>query len=177
MALPLDEAVSRLKNVEGYRNLFDRVFSDGVTATNIGKAISTFERTVISGDSPFDRWIEGDEAAISESAKKGFVLFNDKAKCADCHSGWNFTDNRFHDIGLNTKDEGRYRLDPSTDSNRFAFKTPSLRNIAQRAPYMHNGSVDTLEGVIIHYITGGIKRPSLSEKMQPVQLNKDEVQQ
>ena len=78
----------------------DRLPEEGLTADTIAKSIATFERTVVSGYAPFDAWVDGDEKAISESAKRGFVLFNGKARCADCHTGWNFTDNKFHDIGV-----------------------------------------------------------------------------
>jgi cytochrome c peroxidase len=140
MNMPLDVLIERVSGIEGYRPYFNSIFSEWITAETIAKAIATFERTVVSGPSPFDRWIEGDESALSDSAKRGFELFNGKAKCSACHSGWNFTDNKFHDIGLPTLDEGRFVIDPSSELNRHAFKTPGLRNITHRAPYMHNGS-------------------------------------
>ncbi len=175
MNLPMHIAVDRLKQVPSYQTWFKRVFgSSGITDENIKKAIATFERTVVSGQAPFDSWIEGDESAISESAKRGFELFNGKAQCADCHSGWNFTDHEFHDIGLSTEDKGLGARtgDPKQD---FAFKTPSLRNISQRAPYMHNGEMNDLRSVIVHYIGGGIPRPTRSALMQPIPLSGQDV--
>lgn len=176
MNMPLDVLVDRLKSIEGYQPFFNQVFDTGITPENIAAAIATFERTIVSGPAPFDLWIEGDEDAISESAKRGFELFNGKAKCSACHTGWNFTDNKFHDIGLFTEDTGLFALNDSDEKNRYAFKTPGLRNISERAPYMHNGSVATLEAVIIHYLSGGIQRPSLASEMTPLQLTPKDIQ-
>jgi cytochrome c peroxidase len=149
--------------------------ADGVTGDNIARAIATFERTVVSGLAPFDAWIDGDEKAISDAAKRGFVLFNGKARCADCHTGWNFTDNKFHDIGLDTDDLGRGKLVPGEKMMKHAFKTPSLRDISQRAPFMHNGSVADLEAVMVHYVSGGVERGSRSPLIKPLGLSAEEI--
>lgn len=176
MNLPIEQAVKRLSDVPSYQDWFTRVFgSSGVTADNIKKAIATFERTVVSGQAPFDSWVEGDENAISESAKRGFELFNGKAECSSCHTGWNFTDHKFHDIGLVTQDKGLGARTGRT-SEEFTFKTPSLRNISQRAPYMHNGEMNNLRSVIVHYISGGLPRPSRSELMRPIRLTTQEIE-
>ena len=119
------------------------------------KAIATFERTIASARTPFDVWLDGDETAIEPAAKRGFVLFNGGAHCAACHAGWAFTDNKFHDIGLASTDPGRAAVEPSEDGAKFGFKTPTLRDIARRAPYMHDGSQQDLPTVIHHYMTGG----------------------
>ena len=175
MNLPIDEAVRRLSEVQSYQAWFQRVFpQEGINSKNIRKAIATFERTIVSGQAPFDLWVEGNESAISESAKRGFALFNGKAECASCHSGWNFTDNKFHDIGLQTADKGKGKL-TGLAKDAFAFKTPSLRNISQRAPYMHQGQFKDLRSVLVHYISGGIRRDSLSELMKPVPLTLSEL--
>lgn len=175
MNMPLDVLIERVSGIEGYRPYFNSIFSEGITAETIAKAIATFERTVVSGPSPFDRWIEGDESALSDSAKRGFELFNGKAKCSTCHSGWNFTDNKFHDIGLPTLDEGRFVIDPSSELNRHAFKTPGLRNITHRAPYMHNGSLANLDAVLVHYLSGGLPRPSRSPEIVFLPLMNDDL--
>jgi cytochrome c peroxidase len=141
----------------------------------VAKALATFERTVVSATSPFDAWIEGDAAAISQSAKQGFVLFNGKARCAECHSGWNFTDDSFHDIGLETDDLGRGMLVPGTVKLQHAFKTPGLRELTRRPPFMHNGSLPTLRAVIDHYNRGGINRPSRSDLIGPLGLSAEET--
>ncbi len=175
MNLPLDTLIERLNKIEGYTSLFNKLFKNNITADNIAKAIATFERTVVSGAAPFDRWVDGDESAISEKAKEGFILFNGKAGCSACHTGWNFTDNKFHDIGLQTEDIGRFELDNTNVLNMHAFKTPGLRNISQRAPYMHNGSIQTLQHVLIHYMSGGMQRESLSPEMKPLALTSEDM--
>ena len=175
MAMPLDELLKRLKAIGEYPPLFEAAFpGKGITAENIGKAIATYERTVISGRAPFDAWIDGDERAISDAAKRGFALFNSKADCNKCHSGWNFTDDSFHDIGLASPDIGRGKILPEVLKSQHAFKTPGLREITHRAPFMHNGSMNTLEQVIEHYNTGGIDRPSRSELIKPLKLTDQE---
>jgi cytochrome c peroxidase len=142
-----------------------------ITVDSIAAAIASYERTIVSGAAPFDRWVSGDEQAISDSAKRGFVLFNGKANCAVCHAGWRMTDDGFHDIGLaDSTDRGRAGIAPGIPQLEHAFKTPTLRNITQRAPYMHDGSVATLAEVIDHYDTGFVKRPSLDAEMHPLKL-------
>jgi cytochrome c peroxidase len=174
MDLPLATAVTRLQEVEGYRNAFKRAFpADGLTDLNILKAIATYERTVVSTNTPFDRWVKGDSKALSDGAKRGFALFTGKANCVACHTGWNFSDDKFHDIGLPTPDVGRKGV-TGADADLHSFKTPSLREIAARAPYMHNGSVPTLEAVMTHYASGIVQRPSLSALLKPVGLQPQE---
>mgnify|MGYP001171540983 CR=1 FL=1 len=175
MAMPIDQLLTRLKAIKEYPPLFEAAFpGKGITAQNIGKAIATYERTVISGRAPFDAWIDGDERAISDAAKRGFTLFNTKADCNKCHSGWNFTDDSFHDIGLASPDIGRGKFLTEVLKSQHAFKTPGLREITHRAPFMHNGSMRTLEQIIEHYSTGGIDRPSRSELIKPLSLTDQE---
>jgi cytochrome c peroxidase len=174
MDLPLPVAVKRLGALEGYKQAFGRAFPDkGLTEDTLLKAIATYERTIVTGDTPFDRWIRGDEKAIPASAIRGFALFTGKARCATCHSGWNFSDERFHDIGLRSSDVGRGGVTGKPE-DMHSSRTPGLREIVARAPYMHDGSIDTLEGVLAHYITGGVARPTRSPLMQPLQLNGEE---
>jgi cytochrome c peroxidase len=176
MNATLEEVVDRLSQVAEYTHWFDRLFPEtGLTADNILLSIATYERTVVSGWAPFDDWVAGDADAVSESAKRGFDLFVGKANCASCHSGWNFTDNAFHDIGLRTEDVGRAALEPNNPQAQFAFKTPGLRNIALRAPFMHNGQVPDLHAVIAHYATGGFERPSLAPQMSPLELTPEDL--
>jgi cytochrome c peroxidase len=137
-------------------------------------AIAAFERTLEPGPAPFDRWIDGDEQAMPDAAKRGFVLFNGKANCFACHSGWRFTDDKFHDIGTATTDVGRGQVEKTDELMRFAFKTPTLRSVALRPPYMHNASAATLHAVMKHYETGGIERPSRSPLMMPIALTDQE---
>jgi cytochrome c peroxidase len=175
MNLPVEQLMEKLKAIPEYQPLFQAAFpKDGLTPDSIAKAIATYERTVVSGRAPFDAWIEGDTKAISEEAKRGFVLFNTKAGCMNCHSGWNFTDDSFHDIGLTSPDVGRAKILPGIPKMQYAFKTPGLREITRRGPFMHDGSVSTLEAVMEHYDEGGINRPSRSELMKPLGLSKQE---
>ncbi len=176
MNMPLDELIEKLRQIEGYPPLFAAAYDgdEEITADKIAMAIATYERTVISGEAPFDRWIKGQRNAISASAQRGFQLFNNKARCAACHSGWRFTDDSFHDIGLSDEDIGRGAELPGIVKMQHAFKTPGLRNINQRAPYMHDGSLETLADVIEHYNQGGIERPSLSSEMHPLSLTGQE---
>jgi cytochrome c peroxidase len=176
MNLPLGEAVRRLAEIADYRAWFQRIFpGEGITPDTIVKAIATFERTVVASYAPFDAWIDGDENAISPAARRGFALFDGKARCAQCHSGWNFTDGKFHNIGTPSDDVGRGALEPGNPKAQGAFKTPSLRDIEQRAPYMHNGAVATLVDVMAHYVGGGGDSPAKSALMQPVALDVDEI--
>jgi cytochrome c peroxidase len=140
----------------------------------VARALATFERTIVSGPAPFDRWIAGDENAISEEAKSGFDLFNGKAGCVKCHSEWNFTDNGFHDVGLEDSDRGRGMRLP-LEGMQFAFKTPTLRNVDRRAPYMHEGNEQTLAEVVDFYDRGGdVHRKSLSPEIVPLHLTAQE---
>lgn len=176
MNLPIAEAVKRLDAIPDYKAWFARAFPGrGVKPDTIAEAIATYERTIVASYAPFDAWIDGDEKALSDSAKRGFVLFNGKAECAGCHSGWNFTDNKFHDIGTTATDVGRGKYEPANIKAQYAFKTPTLRDTAQRAPYMHAGQLQTLEEVMVHYVSGGIDRPSRSPLMKPVSLTRDEI--
>jgi cytochrome c peroxidase len=139
----------------------------------ITQAIAAFERTIEPGPSPFDRWIGGDEAAISPAAKRGFALFTGKGGCSACHSGWRFTDDQFHDIGTTTTDLGRGREVKDAHLN-YAFKTPTLRSVALRAPYMANASLATLDDVVKFYEKGGIARESRSPLLMPIGLTDQE---
>ena len=147
-----------------------------INIDSIATAIAAFERTLEPGVAPFDRWIDGDEQAISDAAKRGFVLFNGKTNCFACHSGWRFTDDKFHDIGTTTSDPGRGRVVKDDELMQFAFKTPTLRSVALRPPYMHNASQATLHDVMKHYEKGGIDRPSRSPLMMPIELTDQERQ-
>lgn len=156
MNASLEEVVAKLKTIPGYVAAFEKAYpGKGVSKDTIAKAIASYERTVIAKDAPFDRWIKGDESAINESAKRGFALFTGKANCAACHMGGNFSDDGFHNLGLKgNQDVGRFAQVP-LPSMKSAFKTPTLRDIALTAPYMHNGMYRTLEEVVDHYNRGG----------------------
>jgi cytochrome c peroxidase len=175
MNLPIDQLLARLNGIAEYGPIFQAAFPGvGISPESIAKAIATYERTVVSGRAPFDSWIEGEETAISAEAKRGFVLFNTKAGCAECHSGWSFTDDSFHDIGLRDADIGRGKFLPTVVKMQQAFKTPGLREVSRRGPYMHDGLVTTLEAVVDHYDEGGVDRPSRSDLIKPLHLSKPE---
>ena len=169
------EIVSRLKAIPEYSGWFAKVFpKDGVSQDNLLTAIATYERTIVTGWAPFDRWIEGEANAISPAAQRGFALFNGKAGCAGCHTGWNFTDNKFHDIGLPTKDIGRAKFDADDPMAMHAFKTPGLRNLTYRAPFGHSGQFADLDEIMTFYESGGLSRPSKSPLMRRLDLSRAE---
>lgn len=155
-----------------YRAAFEKIFpGEGVTRAAVERALATYERTIVPDIAPFDRWIAGDEAAIPDSAKRGFDLFTGRAQCSQCHSGWRFTDDSFHDIGTGAdKDIGRGRLFANSPSLQYAFKVPTLRDVARRAPYMHDGSLPDLAAVISLYDRGGVARPGRDPHVRPLGL-------
>jgi cytochrome c peroxidase len=166
---------ARIRAVPGYVTMYNAALPGApINIDTIVQAIAAFERTIDTGPAPFDRWVEGEEGAISESAKRGFVLFNTKAACNVCHSGWRFTNDSFHDIGTTTTDKGRGAELKDDPDMQFAFKTPTLRAVALRAPYMNNGSIATLDAVVRHYEKRGIDRPSRSVAMNPIELTGEE---
>ncbi len=152
MDLPAKEVVRKLKKIEGYVALFDKTFPRrGITKDTIAEAIATFERSLVSGESPFDRWVHGDEEAISEEAKEGFEIFTQKGRCKSCHSGFNFTNESLNNIALGDNDPGAFTINKNPIW-KGSFKTPTLRNVAETSPYFHDGSVHTLEEAV--YICG-----------------------
>jgi cytochrome c peroxidase len=166
---------ARIQAVNDYAMQFQTTLpGTPITIDAIATAIAAYERTVEPGPAPFDRWIEGDESAISESAKRGFVLFNGKANCVACHGGWRFTDDSFHDIGTSTTDLGRGRELKDVKAMQYAFKTPTLRSVSVRPPYMHNAMATDLDQVVRHYEQGGIDRPSRSAEIFPFTLTEAE---
>jgi cytochrome c peroxidase len=175
MNMPIEQLLERLSSIVEYAPLFAAAFPGrGLNSDTLADALATYERTVVSEQAPFDAWIDGDERAISEQAKRGFIVFNTKGQCSSCHEGWNFTNDSFHDIGLPSVDVGRGKFLPDIPKMQHAFKTPGLREISRRGPYMHNGSIATLEQVIEHYNSGGVDRPSRSDLMTQLNLAPEE---
>lgn len=177
MTMSLDKVVERLSAIPGYQQQFQAVFGTDVTSEGIALAIAAYERTILSGDAPYDRFKAGDKSALSESAQRGLKLFTGKAHCSACHAGPNFTDNAFHNLGVNiTKDKpdlGRSEIS-KLEGDRGAFKTPTLREIARTAPYMHDGSLATLEDVVEYYNKGCTPNPQLDEELFPLKLTAEE---
>ncbi len=173
-----DEMVAKMKKVAGYRKLFQEIFGRDIVIADVGKAIAGFQRTILSGNSAVDKYdLGGDEQALSESARRGLELFRGKARCTRCHSGFNFTDEKFHNLGIgwdtNTVDLGRYMVTKNPE-DIGAFKTPTLREIARTAPYMHDGRFKTLEEVVEFYNQGGIKNPHQDNTIIPLELTETE---
>lgn len=171
----MESVLARLNSIPEYKSWFENLFDDGVSEAAVLRSIATYERTLRSGHAPFDDWIAGDESAISSQARLGLDLFVGKARCAACHDGWAFTDFDFHDIGLKTDDLGRGVYEPDNPSAQFAFKTPTLRDVTLRAPYMHRGNLQSLSDVLDHYNRGGIDRPSKSEDVRKLNLSDVEI--
>ncbi len=175
-----DEMVAKMRKIPGYRKLFQDVFGRDIVIEDVGKAVASFQRTVLSGNSPVDKFDQGgDETALNESAQRGLELFRGKARCTRCHSGFNFTDEKFHNIGIgwdtNSVDLGRYLVTKNAE-DIGAFKTPTLREIARTAPYMHDGRFRTLEEVVNFYNQGGIKNPYQDNTLIPLELTEQERQ-
>ena len=175
-----DEMVAKMKKMPGYRKLFQEVFGGEITIQDVGRAVASFQRTVLSGNSAVDKYdIGGDQNALSDSAKRGLELFRGKARCTRCHSGFNFTDEKFHNLGIgwddNKVDLGRY-METKNPEDIGAFKTPTLREIARTAPYMHDGRFKTLEEVVKFYNQGGVKNPHQDNTIIPLEMTDDEQQ-
>jgi cytochrome c peroxidase len=175
--------VETLSKIDGYRPYFAEAFgTPEITKERVAKAIADYERTRRSGNSPFDRWhSKKDQNAVSDQVKAGYELFNGKAACNQCHLGASFTDNTFHNIGVgwNPKkkafaDDGRFAVTRHED-DKGKFKTPTLREVAKHAPYMHDGSVATLAEVVEFYNRGGEKNPHLDPKIERLHLTKAEA--
>jgi cytochrome c peroxidase len=175
-----DEMVAKMKRIPGYRKLFQDVFGGEITIQDVGRAVASFQRTILSGNSAVDKYdIGGDQNALSDSAKRGLELFRGKARCTRCHSGFNFTDEKFHNLGIgwddNTVDLGRFMVTNNAE-DIGAFKTPTLREIARTAPYMHDGRFATLEAVVKFYNKGGVKNPHQDNTIIPLELTDEEQQ-
>lgn len=173
----LEDCCIKLNKIPGYKQQFQKVFGSDVTPENIARAIASFERTILSGNAPYDQFKAGNSQALSESAQRGMKVFFGKGHCSACHSGPNFTDNGFHNIGIGMDkpkpDLGRFEVSKQV-GDKGAFKTPTLREIARHAPYMHDGSMKTLEEVVDHYDKGGTPNPQLDEEIFPLKLSVQE---
>jgi len=161
-----DEIVAKINALQGYYSQFHKVFGGDATAENMMQAISAFERTILSGDTAWDRWQAGDQSAASEAAKRGFEVFKE-AKCTNCHDGVLVTDQQFHNVGIGMDapepDGGRGKISNKPEETG-AFKTPTLRDVAKSAPYFHDGSVATLEEAVDLMLSGGKPNQYLDKK-------------
>jgi cytochrome c peroxidase len=176
MGSRLDDVVRRLRDHAGYRARFAAAFPDGVTPANLGTALADFERLLLRGGSRVDRFRRrGEAAALSAEERHGLWLYESKAGCWRCHGGANFTDEGFHNTGVGWgADPGRQAVTGRAD-DRGKFKTPTLRGIALTAPYMHDGSVATLEDVVRFYDKGGGANPLRDPALAPLGLTPEEA--
>ena len=175
MGMTTDLVVQRIRAIKGYAPLFAAAFGDdAVSVERIAKAIATFERTIVSGNSPYDRYLAGDKSALTKQQKDGLDFFNKKGECAECHSGANFTDEKFANLGIgmdqNQPDPG-WEAVTKKRADLGKFKVPTLRELASRAPYMHDGSVKTLGEVLDVYAKGGLPNPHLDTRLTPFYLD------
>jgi len=173
-----EQAVKTLSSIAGYRPYFKRAFGDDAVAIErVGDAITAFEKTLVSMQSPYDRYEAGEQTAISTEAVRGFKLFIGKATCTACHSSALFSDIDFHNIGVGQDkkppDLGRFEV-TKEDRGRGAYRTPTVRNLRHTAPYMHDGSIKTLEEVIDFYDRGGVENEWLDPDIQPLHLTAEE---
>lgn len=179
MDLPLDKALSRV----------------GLDSTTMSRALASYVRSILSGDSSYDRFISGDRGALSSEQQRGLQVFRGKANCTSCHVGPNFSDEKLHNTGVAWRplgpspgseqtsseqagtfaDLGRFVV-TGKDEDRGAFKTPSLREVARTAPYMHDGSLATLDAVVDFYSDGGRKNPGIDPEIRPLHLAVEEKQ-
>ena len=175
MGMTADSVVQRIRTIKGYAPLFAAAFGDDtVNFERIAKAIATFVRTILSANSPYDRYLAGDKSALTKQQKDGLDFFNKKGECAECHSGPNFTDEKFANVGI-----GMDQIHPDPGREAFTkkggdfgkFKVPTLRDLAVRAPYMHDGSVKTLGEVLDLYAKGGLPNPHLDSRLTPFYLD------
>ncbi len=183
MGHTLGGMLETLDGIDGYRKYFKEAFgTEEITPERVAKAIADYERTRMSGNSPWDRWkVGGDENAVSDLVKKGDELFFDKAGCNQCHLGVNFTDSLFHNIGVGWNpeteqfdDEGRYVV-TKKEKDRGAFKTPTLRDVTKHGPFMHDGSMITLRETVEIYDDGGHPNPYLDPKIEVLNLTEEEI--
>ena len=165
--------VARLESVPEYRAQFREVFDGPPTKQRVALAIDAYVRRLTTPNSPFDRYAAGDPRALTDAQKRGLVLFVGKADCAMCHRGPNFADDQFHALGITGADTGRFKV-TGVEADRYAFKTPTLRNVALTAPYMHDGSVSTLREVIDFYNAGGGAQRPKSTLLRKLDLNERE---
>ena len=174
------EMLKTVDNIPGYVDEFEIVFGTReISVDLIARAIAAFERTVVTTDSPFDRFVRGDTEALTEEEKQGLEIFNGKAHCTSCHWGGHFSDGRFHNIGVpapagQPADQGRFVI-TNDPADMGAFKTPTVRDAALRAPFLHDGSEKSLEDLVEFYNLGGrADDPNLDPLIVPLGLSASE---
>ncbi|HKV47149.1 MAG TPA: cytochrome c peroxidase [Candidatus Acidoferrales bacterium] len=180
MGMTVGEAVRRIKADRSYRRDFKRAFKSQPTSQNIAQALASYVRSILSGNSPYDRYVNGDPSALTAGQERGLELFRGKANCIACHPGPNFTDEKFHNTGIGWRvnsfdDDGRFAV-THNEADRGAFKTPTLRDVADSPPYTHQGRLSSLKDLIDFYDAGGNPNPHLDPQLHPLQLSPQEKQ-
>jgi cytochrome c peroxidase len=180
MGMKVDQVVEKLRDIKGYAPLFAAAFGDdAITFDRIVKAIASFERTIVSGNSPYDRYIAGDKSALTKQQKSGLSFFNGKGECAECHSGANFTTEKFANIGVgmdNASPDPGLAAITKKRGDFGKFKVPTLRDLAHRGPYMHDGRSKTLDDVLDLYAKGGLPNPHLDTRLAPFYMDEQTKQ-
>jgi cytochrome c peroxidase len=172
LGIDLGELDARLRADASYRAAFRRAFGGPPSPSNVAQALAGYLRTLLSADSPYDRFLAGDTTALSVEARRGLRLFTGRAGCSACHIGPNLSDGRFHNTGVAVRSGDRGRMAVTgREADRGAFQTPSLRNVELTGPYMHDGRTRSLEAVIEFYAGGGIANPQLDADLRPRQLS------
>ncbi|MFO0984620.1 MAG: cytochrome c peroxidase [Planctomycetota bacterium] len=179
MALPLDQALARLRQSGEHAALFERAFDDGVTEQNLARALATFVRRLWLGNSPVDRFLaSGEYEALSTEERAGLWIWQSKGKCSECHVGDNFSDESFHNTGVGAQhgepEPGRFAV-TGDELDRGRFKTPTLRALERTSPYMHDGSLKTLEEVVAYYRRGANRNRNLDPRIAPIDLSDDDA--
>ncbi len=169
MGMTADGVVQAISGIKGYGPLFAAAFGDSrVNFERIAKAIGTFERTIVSGNSPYDRYVAGDKSALTKEQKEGMDFFDGKGECAECHNGPDFTNEKFENLGIGMErehpDAGR-EVVTKKRGDFGKFKTPTLRDLAHRGPYMHDGRFRTPGEVLDFYAKGGIPNPHVDDRL------------
>jgi len=190
-----DALVKKLSLIPGYVKEFKMAYGTPISWPGLARSLASFERTLVTRNAPIDHFLVGRNRAISFTAQRGMELFRGKARCAFCHKGFDFTDYDFHNIGVPSSphvedfgpfyflksktplddDAGRYGV-THREEDLGAFKTPTLRNITETAPYMHNGVFKTLREVMEFYNHGGVRNANLDMEMKPLNLSTLEIQ-
>ncbi|MEX1042125.1 MAG: cytochrome c peroxidase [Pirellulaceae bacterium] len=182
MDMTLPELVERLEAIPGYRQLFSQAFEDGITPANIGKALAAFQRTIVAGETPYDQMRHGNANALTPQMTRGATVFFKTANCFNCHITKFLHDHSFHNLGVDWDkdlpgfghpDPGRYNL-TGREEDRGKFRTPMLRDLDRTAPYMHDGSLKTLEEVVEFYNKGGNPNPYQDHRLRPLNLTAQE---
>ncbi|HEU4420821.1 MAG TPA: cytochrome c peroxidase [Planctomycetota bacterium] len=177
MDLPLGQALDRLATDAGYRQQFEKAFGTAPSAETLQRSLATFVRGIVAGDAPYDRFLRGDAEALTKAQRTGQWIFESKGACWKCHTPPLFTDDRFHNTGIGVRDgvpeQGRARV-TKDEEHTGQWKTPTLRGLRLTAPFMHDGSLATLEDVVAFYVRGGNANPHLDPKMRQLDLSADD---